>query len=88
MGLIWLLIVVVLIMAVVALWKHLRSDKTRDDEAQTLVWKPGSKCNAVFLSGKFCLGNVAGIMLSRVILDGSHECGTYLCPGEHWGWRD
>ncbi len=31
MGLIWLLIVVVLIAAVAALWKYLRSDKTRDE---------------------------------------------------------
>jgi uncharacterized membrane protein len=31
MGLIWLLIVVVLIMAVAALWKYLRSNKKRDD---------------------------------------------------------
>ena len=31
MGLIWLLVVVVLIGAVAALWKYLRSDKARDE---------------------------------------------------------
>ena len=31
MGLIWLLVVVILIGAVAALWKYLRSDKKRDE---------------------------------------------------------
>ncbi|OES28553.1 putative membrane protein [Alteromonas macleodii] len=31
MGLIWLLVVMVLIGAVAALWKYLRSDKARDE---------------------------------------------------------